>query len=82
MLLSRQDVTDLDGWFWGDPLGRDQLGQPLKRAINSGGDVVVRENHVRISLLRILDLMDSGGLVYTAGMRRLQEVAHHPIIGS
>jgi hypothetical protein len=80
VVLSRQDVSDLDGWFWSDRLGRQRLGGPLKHAIESGADLIVDEDQVRITLLEILDAMDGGGFVYTPGMRRLHDVARRPMI--
>jgi hypothetical protein len=59
--------TGFDGWFRGESLGRKQLHQPPKRAIESAGDVTVGDEHVRVSLLRILDLMDEGGFIVRPG---------------
>jgi hypothetical protein len=80
VLLSEQDVTDLDEWFLGDPSGREQLHEPLKRALETGGDLIVRDDHVRSVLLAVLDQIDDGGLIVTPGLRRLHEIARLPII--
>ncbi len=81
--LSSQDVRDLNGWFRGEEsiAGREQLREPLRRAIKKGEDVVVRDDDGRAVLLAILDRMDEAGQVQTDGLRKLHEVARLPIIG-
>jgi hypothetical protein len=81
--LSSQDVRDLNGWFREEVAlaGREHLRQPLRRAIKTGEDVIVRDNDARVVLLAILDRMDVGGLIQTDGLRKLHEAARLPIVG-
>ena len=78
--ISRQDAKELDEWIrWDNAKAARPLQEPLKDAIkNRGGTVTAPDNDVRTVLLEILNRMADGGQIQP-GLRRLHEVARHPI---